>query len=371
MVKESTQNALERFFPQLGKEYAHMSQQAFSAARQKVKWEAFDELFRTSVSGSYNEECKLWRGFRILAADGSFIRLPMEQELIDYYGALGHEGTSAAALASVLYDVENDIIVDAKIEPIERNERSLAAEHIEALMKMGDFQQGHRELLIFDRGYPSYDFIKSLEDKEIAYVMRVQKGFIREEELGTAVDRWVALGKSGKQVRTIVVDLGSEEREILITNLPEAEMEYKAFKELYHKRWGIETKYKTVKQKLELENFSGRLVENIKQDFYAMMTVSNMIASCRRVADRKVKKDREGLGNKYEYQVNVNHAIGVYKDRLIRIIIEEDRVSRRHLMNELLREMERRVVPIRPNREVVRKNINRKAKFHHNHKSNC
>jgi len=148
-------------------------------------------------------------------------------------------------------------------------------------------------------------------------------------------------------------------------------MEYKAFKELYHKRWGIETKYKTVKQKLELENFSGRLVENIKQDFYAMMTVSNMIASCRRVADRKVKKDREGLGNKYEYQVNVNHAIGVYKDRLIRIIIEEDRVSRRHLMNELLREMERRVVPIRPNREVVRKNINRKAKFHHNHKSNC
>jgi hypothetical protein len=68
---------------------------------------------------------------------------------------------------------------------------------------------------------------------------------------------------------------------------------------------GIETKYKTVKQKLELENSSGRLVENIKQDFYAMMTVSNMIASCRRVADRKVKKDLEGLGNKYKYQVKV------------------------------------------------------------------
>jgi hypothetical protein len=74
---------------------------------------------------------------------------------------------------------------------------------------------GHRELIIFN---PSYDFIKSLEDKEIAYVMRTQKGFIREEELGTAVDRWVALGKSGKQVRTIVVDLDSGEREILITN---------------------------------------------------------------------------------------------------------------------------------------------------------
>jgi hypothetical protein len=140
MVKESSQNALECFFPQLGKEYIHMSQQAFSAARQKIKREAFDELFRTSVSGSYNEEWKRWRGFRVLAIDGSFIRLPMDQELIDCYGALRHEGTSATALASLLYDVENDIIVDAKIEPIDRNERSLATEHIEALMKMEGFQ---------------------------------------------------------------------------------------------------------------------------------------------------------------------------------------------------------------------------------------
>jgi hypothetical protein len=38
MVKGSTQNALERFFPKL-QEATHMSQQAFSLARQKVKAE--------------------------------------------------------------------------------------------------------------------------------------------------------------------------------------------------------------------------------------------------------------------------------------------------------------------------------------------
>jgi hypothetical protein len=38
MVKESLQNALERFFPKI-KEAGHMSQQAFSQARQKVKAE--------------------------------------------------------------------------------------------------------------------------------------------------------------------------------------------------------------------------------------------------------------------------------------------------------------------------------------------
>jgi hypothetical protein len=115
-----------------------------------------------------------------------------------------------------------------------------------------------------------------------------------------------------------------------------------------------------------LENFSGRLVDNVKQDFYA-----NMAACCIRAADRKAKKDREGGGNRYEYQVNVNHAIGVFKDRLIRVVIEEDRIMRRYLMEELVREMERRVVPIRPNREVKRKDSHRKVRFHHNHKSNC
>jgi hypothetical protein len=44
-----------------------------------------------------------------------------------------------------------------------------------------------------------------------------------------------------------------------------------------------------VKQKLGLENFSGWL------------------------ADSEAKREREGRENKYEYQVNVNHAIGVSK----------------------------------------------------------
>jgi hypothetical protein len=38
MVKKSSQNALERFFPKI-KEAVRMSQQAFSQARQKVKAE--------------------------------------------------------------------------------------------------------------------------------------------------------------------------------------------------------------------------------------------------------------------------------------------------------------------------------------------
>jgi hypothetical protein len=306
-----------------------------------------------------------------MAVDGSFIRLPSDNELLEYYGGLGHEQTAATALASLLYDLVNNIVVDAKIAPVSENERALAAEHLRVLRDMADYNRGHRELIIFDRGYPSHEFIKSLSDKEIAYVMRVQKGFIREQEIKRKREWRIALGKTGLRVRVITIPLTTGEQEILITNLTEAEMEYEAFGELYHQRWGIETKYKELKQKLETENFSGRLVENVKQDFYAMMTVANMLASLVREANRAVRKKREKQENLYEYRVNVNHAIGVFKDRLIRVIIEEDRIVRRYLMREMVRQMERRVVPIRPDRDVIRTDCHRKARFHHNHKSNC
>jgi hypothetical protein len=67
-------------------------------------------------------------------------------------------------------------------------------------------------------------------------------------------------------------------------------------------------------------------VDNINQDFYAMMTAAN----------RKVREAREGSGNLYEYRVNVNHAVGVYKDRLIEVVMVKRRGVRVQLMRELV-----------------------------------
>jgi hypothetical protein len=61
MVKQRSQNTLERVFPKL-KEVTPVSPQAFSPVRQKVKGEAFPELFWARVRGSYNETLKDWRG---------------------------------------------------------------------------------------------------------------------------------------------------------------------------------------------------------------------------------------------------------------------------------------------------------------------
>ena len=145
--------------------------------------------------------------------------------------------------------------------------------------------------------------------------MRVRRGFNPRIDKMSKGSKVIKLSE-GSLIRAIVFRVACGEGEALITNVEEKELESGVFPERYYKRWPIATKYKEVKQKFELENFSGRLVENIKQDFYAMMRVSNMPTTWLREANRKVAK-----------------AVG--------------------------------------NREVPRKDYLRKPHFHHNHKSNC
>jgi hypothetical protein len=283
---------------------------------------------------------------------------------------VGHDLSAATARASLLYDIENDIVADAKLGPLAVDERSLAEEHIEALLRLEKVLRKEKTIVIFDRGYPSRELIKHLQGEGLKYVMRVRRGFnpqIDEQETGSGIVRLC----EGIDVRVLAFTLSGGGREALITNLTEDEVEDAAFPELYHKRWPVETKYCQLKQKLELENFSGRLVDNIKQDFYAMMTVSNMLASCMREANRRVKKETGEKGNLYEYRANVNHAVGVLKDRLIGVLIADGRLERNYLYRQLVSEIKWRVVPLRPNREVPRKGYLKKPHFHHNHKSNC
>ncbi|WP_257791425.1 transposase [Methanosphaera sp. BMS] len=56
--------------------------------------------------------------------------------------------------------------------------------------------------------------------------------------------------------------------ETLATNLFDKSMTIDDFKEIYNKRWTIETNYDKLKNKLETENFSGRRKIIIEQDFY-------------------------------------------------------------------------------------------------------
>jgi hypothetical protein len=348
-----------------------MSQQAFSEARKKLRWQAFRELFETTVEEMYRGTIKRWREYRLLAIDGSKINLPNDPRLREYFGTSGAGNSSPCAQGSILYDIENDLVVDERIEPMSSDERTVAVEHIKKLTKMERFG---KELILFDRGYPSMELIRVLMEARIAFVMRVREKFdLGIDSLGLG-DHRVILEKGGSgriKVRVIKFGLAGGEVETLISSLIDTKR-YKrgSFKALYFKRWPIETKYDEVKGKVEVENFSGILEENIRQDFYATMTLTNIAAGIYEEAQERVEEEERGKGNKWKYQVNVNHEVGVLKDRLIVLLLEKNDKRRGAMFEEIIELLRSRLIPIRPNRSIPRRQP-RKVKFHHNHKSNC
>jgi hypothetical protein len=372
MVKSSIQTCLDRFFEQTGQEDTHMAQQSFSEAREKIKWEAFRELFRMIVDLIYAAYYETWHGYRVSAIDGSKMQMPDDPELRACFGTIGKGNTAATGQGSALYDVYNNVLIDAQLEPITTDERELALRHIDVLCSLPSFG---KECIIFDRGYASFDLIRSLSDRSISFVMRVRRKFsLTIDRLEAGDHHGVILQKSGYEdipVRVIKFTLPSGEEETLITDITDKRMGISAFKALYFKRWPIETKFDEVKNKLEVENFSGRTVNAIMQDFFITMYISNVIAVACWEAQIDVDEARELKDNKYAYHVNRSHAIGSFKDRFILAILEHNPRLRIKKIRQILYLMSANPAPSRPDRSLLRNLSPRKAKFRHNRKSNC
>jgi hypothetical protein len=344
-----------------------MSQQAFSKARSHIDHSPFVTMFREVVSEVYSGEWGIgvWKGYQILAVDGSDIALPNMPNLLKAFGGTGRNADSPSARVSILYDVLNDMIMDAAIEPLETGERALAKAHIDEYRRLCPEKPA---IIIFDRGYPSAELIKKLNDASLNFLMRVREKWDVEVDGVTGKDTLLDIKDAGK-VRVIRCTLDSGEREVLITNL--YDLPYKQFKALYFKRWPVETKYDIVKNKLALENFSGYTKNVILQDFWATMVLSNMCATARNEANGKIKKERKEAKTKYEYVPNVNQLIGSVKDVLIAACLVSSDEEKDKLLQEMYYEILHALVPIRPGRSVPRPSHPRKSKFHHNRKLNC
>lgn len=170
-------------------------------------------------------------------------------------------------------------------------------------------------------------------------------------------------------VRIVKFTLPSGEIETLITNL--FDLTEERFKELYFKRWPVEVKYDIVKNKLELPNFGGVTENIIMQDFWISMYLANMAAIAKHEADEKIAADRKDKQNKYEYQANVNTVIGSLRNRLADAVFCSDSKTKDKLLDRIFLEIRHSVVPKRPdNGSIPRYQNPRKAKFHHNKKSN-
>ena len=111
-------------------------------------------------------------GYHLFAIDGTTVALPDKPSLCKAFGGSGRKKDSATASASILYDIENDWIADAAIDPYPTAERTQAMGHMQHLKELGIATQS---LVLFDRGYPDANFLAFLQANGIRFLMRCKR----------------------------------------------------------------------------------------------------------------------------------------------------------------------------------------------------
>jgi hypothetical protein len=374
LIKGSIQDELDDFFKTIHAEDVStriVTKSAFSKARKKLHHQAFIELNRFLVSFFHEHfACRKWKGFRILAIDGSTLKVPRTTECADHFGTWNPvKGESCpVARISTLHDVLNGIVVDALIRPKENGERSLAAEHLS--------QVKANDLILLDRGYPAFwlfalilskqaDFCARVSShwKEIkAFVQSGQKEAIISLPLSSASHRQcnaLDLPVSPIHVRAIRIDMGNGRTEVLLTSLFDTEL-YPAdiFKELYHLRWTIEESYKTAKCRVELENFSGKTVESVYQDFFAKVFTLNLTTALTHPAQDAI--DQDAHQKKHPYRINFTQALSKMKNSVVLLFA---RVNITEILNKLFSLFIETIEPVRPGRTYPRNHSVQKKRF--------
>jgi hypothetical protein len=355
---KSLQLVLNEFFIKLSDSHQTVTASAFTQARANLSHTAFIELNEKAVLESvYSEkDYKTYLGHRLIAIDGSKSILPNSAPIRQEFGTIRianqkpeTKGEYCGALISVAYDVLNRISITGTIARLKSYEVNLAQEHLVHL--------NLEDLLIFDRGYASYYFFALLCHENRNFVCRCSKGSFKEvqemfksEVLSKIVKLKVPSRQKKKvqeagleeeiEIRLVKVVLETGEIEVLATALKD-EKKYKTedFKELYNFRWGVEGFYEVVKSRLNLENFTGKSVESIKQDFYATLFITGVESILTREAQAQLKERKEsgqgygkgskkGSGNKQEQQVNRAVSFNAIKNNLIELFLEEGDVDK-------------------------------------------
>ncbi len=366
---------------------AHMagpiSVPGYLKARRKLEPAALLELARHHAAGVYADgDHDTYGGMLLVAIDGSTANVPTNPETIARYGSSSGHGREQATMGlSAAFDVVNRQLLDLRVNRGGFDERAEVPAHLEAVLPMVG---GGRVALVLDRGYPSFLLMATLADMGVDYVMRCQQNFMSAEfrECGAAggdleldlelayprlqhVRRadpgaWAYLmGHGPLRVRCALVDVGGGAPERLVTTIGADELTAGELAEVYHMRWGVETCFEFMKDRLQMENFTGTRPRLIEQDVYATAYLVNVAFDLANEAEREAAVDIAARGYKHAMAVNRTVAIGVLKDELMRLVTASDDGAREAMMADIVAELGRCLVPIRPARAYGRDGLDR------------
>lgn len=367
----STNMEINNFYNKINEDNT-ISSQSLLDQRLKLNPEVFIYLNNNYLKLFYNEhkdEVKTYKNYILKAIDGSDFEIPNTKESKKVYGTIinNKEDSIPRATVSTSYDLLNKYVVEGFISQYRTGEVKSALEHIK---NDKNITTNYNSIYIMDRGYVSIELMLYCIMNNIKFLIRLDGTAYKNERSGiTTNDEYIDLKytrgrikkryikdetmrlyakeiKSSK-LRVVTYVLNTGEIEQLITNLEYDYFSYDDIVELYKKRWGIETLYYSLKSKLEIEKFTSSFKILIEQDFFSSVLVFNMIQSMMKEAEEKIEKNKY----KHEMTINENMAIGLFKNEMIYIMLEDDKNKRLELYDRLINKISKYKIPIRKDRK--------------------
>ena len=325
--KTSLSNKLEQLrenLPDL--DFPSVSKQALSKARYGIRYELFQEFFEHSANFYYEHimERKLWNDrYHIFAIDGSTHEVPSSKSTFKEFGKQSDQKNPdlywSMALASVLYDVLEDVIVDAAIEKQFYSEREMSLRHLARLFDLG---LENDSIVIFDRGYYSAEIYQEWVTAGCKVLMRLKKpNRLCSLDGDDVLDHVNAPDGTKIDCRVIKYTLSSGEIEYLITA--------------------------------------------VRQDFYIVMLQANLASLIKHQADEIISSSAKSE-SKYIYAANRIFIIGKVCRNLLRWITIQISQSQ---LDEIVLETSKKRSQVRPGRSCKRKRRTRARKHYNNRKA--
>lgn len=333
------------------------------------------------------EELNTRKGYLLLAADGSGINVPTNEETLSAYGTSSKKDAipQAALGLSCLYDVLNRSILCCSINRVKFSEAKQVLQH---LAQVPSVIGSRKYIITLDRGYPSLPLILALKEVGAKFVIRLKASDFKKEQLSMGsmdeaveikIDRTRLANYKGTplgdkleklgsiSVRMVKIKISDTVMECVATNLAPEEFNTDEVGEIYTMRWRIETVYDILKNKLEVENFTGTKPILIEQDIYSSIYICNLAQDIMLSAQDDI--DSRSDEYKHKMSVNCSMVIGILKEDLIFALLQDNPKRRSKLILRLCQDAKKYIIPIRPDRHYERGTKGCRAnKFSNTHK---
>lgn len=353
--------------------------------REKLNPEAFIYLMQVSLKEfyiGYQNEVKTYKGYILTGIDGSDFEIPNTKRSREKYNRK-QQNQCARVTVSTCYDLLNKYTLDTIVEKYDYSETEMAQKHYETIDReklLGDF----KSIRIMDRNYRNlgniYHYIKN-NDK---FLIRIGSSVYEKEnqamnsndeiieikyeynraryykDIDPEFYEYLSSGNTVK-VRCVKLELETGEIEVLLTNLEKEEFTTEEIKKLYNLRWQIEINYRHLKNDLKIESITSSKEILIKQDIYSQVLVSNMLQAFINDNDENINQEKY----KNKMKTNSNMSVGIFKNTLIYILLEDNTKKRCEMMDKFCSTIEKYIIPIKPGRKNKRNN-NPKNRYHIN-----